>query len=93
MTVAFLAPFQSAHATVGEALDTILRMPTPHDSRFSLLNLGTLPFAMVFKGGTMVEALNTLARSREGVGWVAGVLHPSGEEGSPALQLSVRTFQ
>jgi hypothetical protein len=51
------------------------------------------PFEMAFDGGTMVEALNALVRSRGDAGWMARVLHSSGVDGIPALQLAIRSFK
>jgi hypothetical protein len=79
-------------ATVGDTLGTILRRPT-HNPRLARVNFGKPAFAMAFDGGTMMEALNALVRSREGLGWMARALPPTGGDGTPAaLQLAIRTF-
>ncbi|HUK32328.1 MAG TPA: hypothetical protein VLV86_00370 [Vicinamibacterales bacterium] len=88
-----VGPLHLTDATVGDTLATILRRPAPRDDRVSRLNFGKPPFAVAFDGGTMVEALNVLVRSRGDAGWTARVLHASGADGTPALQLSIRTFR
>lgn len=88
-----VAPFHLANATVSDTLDMLLRTPRPGDSGFNHLNFNKPPFAMTFDGGTMVEAFNALVRSSGNAGWMARVLHVSGVDGTPALQLTVRTFK
>lgn len=88
-----VAPINVAAATVGDILATILRMPTPDTARVKPLNFNRTPFAMTFDAGTMVEALNALVRSAGYTGWRTRVLHSSGVDGSPALQLAIRTFK
>jgi hypothetical protein len=82
--------FHIDNATVSRTLAVILKLPGP-DRDDSVANNGT--FSIAFNGGTMVEALNTLVRAREGVGWNARLFVHPGEGQSPTLHLSIRTFR
>jgi hypothetical protein len=90
-----MAPLHVANATVGDTLAILLRTPMPGDSAppgFGHVNFHKPPFAIAFNGGTMVEALNVLVRSEGDAGWRARVLHASGVDGTPALQIAVTTW-
>ena len=89
-----VAPLHVAVATVSDTLDILLRK-RPDDSPppgLNHFNFHRPPFAMTFDGGTLVEAFNALVRASGNAGWMTRVLHASGVDGTPALQLTVRTF-
>ena len=90
-----VAPLHLAVATVSDTLDILFRK-RPDDSPppgLNHLNFNKPPFAMTFDGGTMVEAFNALVRSSGNAGWMTRVLHASGVDGTPALQVAVRTLK
>jgi hypothetical protein len=83
-------PFHLDDATVNQTLAVILKLPA-HDR--ILTRVDNRAFSIAFNGGSMVEALNALVRAREGVGWNAGLFVHPGEDQSPTLHLSIRTFR
>jgi hypothetical protein len=83
-------PFHIDGATVSKTLALLLNVPAQPGS------LDNRTFSIAFNGGTMLDALNSLVRARQGVGWSAGLLihpRPSGEDRSPSLIVGVRTFR
>jgi hypothetical protein len=86
--------FRIDNATVRGTLALILGVPAGEQARHGVLD--NRAFSIAFSGGTMIDALNTLVRARQGVGWNAGlVIHPSpsGEDRSPTLMVGIRTFR
>jgi hypothetical protein len=84
-----VAPLHIENATVTHSLRALLQLPSAENMFDNRIN--NRPLTVDFNGGTLVDALNTLVRARQGAGWVAALIHHPRSIGDE-LRVSVRTF-
>ena len=65
----------------------ILSVPVPS----SVDTIGD-SFAVSFRGGTLMDALNALIRAQGGVTWDAGLIFHGDRDASPTINITIRTF-